>query len=169
MCTMSRPCSHLLSLGLALLEARWGLCPVSTSIESIMSCVRNPPSRGHRSSPLARLMPALAITISQLLLDELAIAASNSSTCSSQLVISHLTNCALLHAVVRVPIVSEVFDDLRAELLCNSTTTIFAQISDGHICSIYSSASAYSRVLGVSRTLPLRRPGLWFHPFHLRL
>lgn len=54
------------------------------------------PSSGQRSSPEARLIPAFAMTISQLLCGELAIAASNMATWSSQDVMLHLTNCAFL-------------------------------------------------------------------------
>ena len=54
------------------------------------------PSNGQRSSPEARLIPAFAMTISQLLCGELAIAASNMATWSSQDVMLHLTNCAFL-------------------------------------------------------------------------
>lgn len=54
------------------------------------------PSNSHRSSPEARLIPALAMTMSQLLWGEFLIAASNIATWSSQEVILHFTNWALL-------------------------------------------------------------------------
>lgn len=65
-------------------------------LSSRLSFMDSIPSSGQRSSPEARLMPAFAITISQLLCGEFLIANSNIATWSSQEVMLHLINWAFL-------------------------------------------------------------------------
>jgi hypothetical protein len=83
-------------------------------------------------------MPAFAMTMSQLLHGEFAIAASNTRTCSSQLVMLHFTNCAFLHAVsggrFSCQLRGRASCYARPELLGDFLPALFIDVGDGYKC-----------------------------------
>lgn len=102
--------------------------------------VGGPPSSGHSVSPLALLMPALAMTMSQLFAGEFAIAASKTSTCWSQSAMLHFTNCAFLSWHVSGSYTEYFCEmgicDSRTKFLDKLLSTLLVQVRDRDVGTV---------------------------------